>query len=54
MIRITRSQPTAETLQDIYKTIHKIFTDSKYYYDSSEIEKIKDNPENLILTKDKE
>ena len=54
MIRITRSQPTVETLQDIYKTIHKIFTDSNYYYDNSELEKIKDNPENIILTNEKE
>lgn len=54
MIKIIRSQPTAETLQDIYKTIQDIFKDSKYYYDNSEIETIKNNPENNLIYLNKE
>lgn len=53
MIKITRNIPTAETLQDIYRTIQEIFTDQTYYYDNSEIEKLKTNPNNIIL-KEKE
>ena len=49
MIRFTRNTPTEETLQDIYKTIHKIFNSQEYYYTKSDLEKIKENPNNLII-----
>lgn len=53
MIKITRNTPTAENLKDIYRTIQEIFTDQTYYYDNSEIEKLKTNPDNIFL-KEKE
>nr|DAX39527.1 MAG TPA: hypothetical protein [Caudoviricetes sp.] len=49
MIRITRTTPTAETLQDIYRTIQDIFTDETYYYSKSELEELKKDPNNIIL-----
>lgn len=49
MISIKRNTPTKETLQDIYKTIHKIFTSQEYYYTKTDLEKIKENPNNLII-----
>lgn len=54
MINFKRNTPTEDTLQDLYKTIHKIFTDQEYYYTKADLEKIKSNPDNLIIYKKKE
>lgn len=49
MIKIISSVPTKEVLTNIYDVCNKIHKDSKYFYTSEEVRKLKKNSNNIFI-----
>lgn len=46
---VIRKEPTHQTLEHIYNTIHKIISKPQCYYTEEELKKLKENKNNVFL-----
>ena len=50
---VVRKEPTYQELENIYRTIQKIFKDKDIYYTHQEVEELKKDRKNIFIKKTK-